>query len=53
VRSYAYQLKLEPMLWHSVMLTPESLAERLARDAVIQEFAAHPSGSPRKRLAST
>jgi hypothetical protein len=42
---YVYEVKLEPMLWHSAALTPEALAERLAGDAVIQEFAPHPAGA--------
>jgi hypothetical protein len=45
VHVYAYKVRLEPMLWRSAVLTPESLAERLAGDAVIQGFASHPSGS--------
>lgn len=42
---YAYKVKLEPMLSHSAALTPELLAQRLAGDAVIHEFALHPSGA--------
>lgn len=42
---HAYKLKLEPMLWHSAKLTPELLVGGLADDAVIQEFATHPSGA--------
>jgi len=32
------------VLWSPALLTPESLAERLAGDAVVQELARHPSG---------
>jgi hypothetical protein len=39
-----YRLRLWPMLWSPPELTLESLAERLARDALIHEFAPHPSG---------
>jgi NAD(P)-dependent dehydrogenase (short-subunit alcohol dehydrogenase family) len=45
VHIHAYKLKLEPMLWSPAALTPESLASRLAGDAVVQRFAAHPSGA--------
>ncbi len=40
-----YRVKLEPLLWHPAALTPEALAARLTGDAVIHEFAPHPSGS--------
>jgi hypothetical protein len=42
---YSYKVKLEPMLWSPPALTPELLAGRLAGDAVIREFASHPSGA--------
>lgn len=42
---FAYKLKLGPMLRYPSALTVESLAARLADDAVIQEFASHPSGA--------
>lgn len=42
---FAYKLKLGPMLRYPAELTAESLAARLADDAVIQGFATHPSGS--------
>lgn len=41
---YSYKLKLEPMLWHPTELTSEALAERLASDALIHEFASRSSG---------
>jgi hypothetical protein len=44
VHVHVYKLKLEPTLWSPAVLTPESLAERLAEDAVVQELASHPSG---------
>jgi hypothetical protein len=45
VHIFAYKLKIGPMLYYPAELTAESLAGRLAEDAVIQEFAPHPSGS--------
>ncbi len=45
VHIFAYKLKLGPMLRYPSALTVESLAARLAEDAVIQEFASHPSGA--------
>lgn len=50
VHVYTYKLMLEPALWSPPALTPESLAERLAGDAVVQEltplaWSAHPSGA--------
>jgi hypothetical protein len=44
MRVHAYQLKLEPAVWSPTALTPASLAERLAADAVVQGLAQHPSG---------
>ena len=45
VHVHAYRVKLEPLLYYPAALTAEVLAERLAGDAVIHEFAPHPSGS--------
>jgi hypothetical protein len=45
VHIFAYKLKLGPMLRYPSALTVESLAARLAEDAVIQEFTPHSSGS--------
>jgi hypothetical protein len=45
VHIFAYKLKIGPMLYYPAELTVESLAARLAEDAVIQEFAEHPSGA--------
>jgi hypothetical protein len=45
VHIFAYKLKLGPMLHYPAALTVQSLAGRLAEDAVIQEFAPYPSGS--------
>jgi hypothetical protein len=45
VHIFAYKLKIGPMMYYPAALTAESLAGRLAEDAVIQEFAPHPSGS--------
>ena len=45
VHVHVYRIKLEPSLYYPAALTPETLAERLAGDAVIHEFAPQPSGS--------
>jgi len=38
VHTFAYRLKLEPILWSPPSLTPESLAEHLAADVVIRSL---------------
>jgi hypothetical protein len=43
VHVHEYKLRLEPALWSPAALTPEALAERLAADAVVEEFAPHSS----------
>lgn len=50
VHVHEYKLSLEPALWSPAALTPEALSERLAADAVVEEFAPrssapYPSGA--------
>lgn len=45
MHTFAYKLNLDPMLRFPAELTAGSLAEHLAKDAVIREFGTYPDGS--------